>query len=255
MNEQISRIALGLTAAVLTFVVAGTLQAAVIFTEDFSDSTPNDDTSVAHMSLGPPGNHGSEPTTDFIDDFTITSGTDARIYLGTDDADYSTVSFIFEAELTVPNTDNPWAIAFMGMGSTQPDGDYYEEPVEYPHLIAAADPRSNELISRQTDEAPSDRTSADAGGELSGNTHLVRMRWDAATREAIFEFDVYNDGGPIVGFTLDDVENNLTGTNSQLLVGGGNGISFDNISVRVVPEPACGMLLILAGLGLLARRR
>jgi hypothetical protein len=254
MTERIRPyITLVLTSAVFMLLAGHPGEAAVIFTEDFSDNMPNDDTSVAQMSLGPPGNHGTEPSTDFIDDFTITSGTDARIYLGTDDADYGAVSFVFEAELTVPNTDNAWAIAFMGMGSTVPDADWYEEPIEHPHLIASADPRSNELVSRETNV--STRVREHVGGDLSGNTHRMRMQWDSATREAIFQFDHNNDGTGIVGFTLDDTEHNLDGNPTQLLVGGGNGISFDNISVSIVPEPVSAMLLVLAGLGLLVRRR
>ncbi|HEX7260675.1 MAG TPA: hypothetical protein VF258_02580, partial [Luteolibacter sp.] len=93
-------------------LLAGTtvLSAAAYFTEDFNGGAVG-----RNMALG---TGFGNPTTTFADKrFTITSGDKSRIYLGTNDADYSTVNFVFQATVTVPAGKSPWAMAFIGMGN------------------------------------------------------------------------------------------------------------------------------------------
>lgn len=54
---------------------------------------------------------------------------------------------------------------------------------------------------------------------------------------ATFEFDQLNDGSIDEAFTIDASDNGFNATNSQLILGGGNGLIFDNIGVTLFSEP------------------
>lgn len=73
---------------------------------------------------------------------------------------------------------------------------------------------------------------------------------------ALFEFDRENDGvyngANDRNFNLDGSTNGFNASNSQLILGGGNGLIFDNVSVT--PEPS-SLALIVGAVGLLCRRR
>lgn len=223
---------------------------AILFTEDFSDNSAS-----PNMALGT--GHGS-PTTDFTGAFTITSGDGNRIYLGTNDADYSTIDFVFEADVTIPNLGSAWSIAFLGMGSPNANGASYGEPTTNQNVISALRPDEGDggnLSSRDN--------GAFAGPHFSGiglttATQGMRMDWNATTKQATFLFDVGNDGtyDPALTFVVDGSDNGFTGSNSQLFVGGGNGTKFDNISVTSpAPEPSSALLCALGVLAVGARRR
>ena len=71
-------------------------------------------------------------------------------------------------------------------------------------------------------------------------------------------FDLGNDGtyDPALTFTVNGADNSFTASNSQLFVGGGNGLTFDNVSVTSpVPEPSSALLCALGAFALGARRR
>ena len=93
---------------------------------------------------------------------------------------------------------------------------------------------------------------------LTAATHGMRMDWNATTSQAIFMFDLGNDGtyDPALTFTVNGADNSFTASNSQLFVGGGNGLTFDNVSVTSpVPEPSSALLCALGAFALGARRR
>lgn len=218
---------------------------ATSFTENFSglNAGPN-------LTAG--AGYGS-PTTDFTgSNFTITSGDNNRTYLGTNDTDYSTVNFTFEADVTIPNLSDPWSIAFIGMGSPDADGGFYGEPTTGSNIIMGVRNDEDKLVSRDNGALADVYTSVG----LTTTTHGIRMEWDAATKQATFKFDLGNDGtyDPGLTFTVDGSDNGFTAANSRLFIGGGNGLVFDNVVVSV-PEPSAALLGALGVLGLMRRRR
>ncbi len=221
-------------------------QGALLFTEDFSDNSAG-----PNLALG--AGFGS-PTTTTTGAFTITSGPSSRIYLGTNDTDYSSIDFSFEADVSVPNLNDPWSIAFLGMGSPDANGGFYGEPTTNQNIMMAVRNDEDKLISRDN-SAIADQFSTVG---LTVGTHGMRMDWNATTKQATFMFDLGNDGtyDPARTFVLNGADNGFTASNSKLFLGGGNGLVFDNISVNGVPEPSAALLGCFVGvLGLLRRRR
>ena len=211
--------------------------AATTFTEDFSDNSPD-----PNLALGVPG---GSPTTDFTGDFTVTSGQESRIYLGTNDTDYSTVDFVFEAEFTDPVGANAWAWPFFGMGSadaTSPN--FYEPAIEHKLGVVVASNSIAPAVFLQDLDAANQNVLSGLPN-MSGATSKVRYTWTAATQTALFEIDVLNDGDIDGSLVLDGSDNGFDATNSQLYFGGGYGLTWDNISVVVVPEPSTFALLWL----------
>jgi hypothetical protein len=202
--------------------------------EDFGDNSPEPD-----MALGA-ADYGT-PTTDFAGAFTITSGAGSRIYLATKSTDFSAVDFVFEAEVTVPDTTEPGSIAFFGMGNPSPDPGYYGEPLSAPNALMAV--RNDSASLQKRDNGPS-RVKEVTGLSIPGGTHLLRMRWDKDTQQATFEFDQSNNGSIDGTFTVDGSDNGFDATNAQLLLGGGNGLSFDNILVRIPAPPTLEIELL-----------
>ena len=225
---------------------------AVLFTEDFSDNSPN-----PNMLLGT--GFGS-PTTSFSSgNFTITSADGSRIYLGTNDTNYSTIDFSFEADVSVPSAifTSPWTIAFLGMGSPNAGPSGGSEPLTGSNIMMAL--RGDDL--GQTGNLTSRDNGVFAPAKpnigLTVGTHGMRMDWNATLGQATFMFDLGNDGAydPTLTFLVNGADNGFTASNSQLFLGGGNGLVFDNINVTAVPEPSLALLSGLGVLGLLRRRR
>ncbi len=226
---------------------------ATLFTENFSDNSAS-----PNMALG--SGHGS-PTTTVTGAFTITSGSNSRIYLGTNDTNYSTIDFTFEADVTVPAAifSDPWTIAFLGMGSPNANGGSYGEPTTGSNIVMAlrADDLANDGNLTSRDNIGGFSSQKNNLG-LTVGTHGMRMDWNASTMQATFMFDLGNDGtyDPALTFVVDGTTNGFTASNSQLFVGGGNGLTFDNISVTSpIPEPSAALLGGLGVLGLLRRRK
>ena len=235
------------------------LQAAVSFTEDFSDNSPG-----PHMALG--AGFGS-PTTNFTGDFTITSGDSNRIYLGTTATDYFAQNFTFEATATMPASTSPWGVAFFGMGSHNAAGGVGEP--DFPSALAVIRPdtftASGQPQFETRDSEGSQVTSADTFVIIpspSSLAHRLRMTWDAGTQQALFEMDHSYTGGPFTSdFSLivDGSDNGFSAANSRLLLGGGNSLTFDDIVVTLesdlpgVPELS-SLVLLGAGTLLLFRK-
>lgn len=228
---------------------AAFLPAATFFTEAFSDGAIGTNFTI--------GTGFGTPTTSFAtNDFTVTSGTGSRVYLGTVATDYSTVNFVFQATVTVPNAD-AWAIAFFGMGNPTAGSAVFGEPITGSNLFMAVRhdiTPTNRLESRDNATSAVGTNQGNIPAAANG-THLLRMTWNAATQSAFFEYDSGNNGSIDQSFTVNGADNGFNGSNSQLVLGGGNGIKFDNISVTSVPEPSIALLGGLGALALLRRRR
>ncbi len=185
-----------------------------------------------NLSLG--SGYGS-PTATFNGNFTVTSSSNSRIYLGTEKTDYSKADFIFEADVTVPNLNNAWSTPFMGMGKAVAltGSNFYGEPLTIPHILMAVRNDENQLEAR--DNSPSAVTNNFAVNNVgvTMGTHRIRMTWNATSKIATFAIDLGNNGSYDSSFTIDGSNNGFDTTNSQLFLGGGNGVSFDNISVIV----------------------
>lgn len=225
-------------------LAAGSVRAGIGFTEDFNDNSPG-----PNMSLG---TGFGLPTTDFTGAFTVTSGIYSRIYLGTVATDYSTVSFTFDVVVSIPATTNAWAIPFLGMGSTTPRGTFGEP--DFPGLYALFVNR-NPGYAQYKDGVDTTQTTVvwATGTSLWANaTHRLRLEWNATTRKAVFRIDVGNDGGGSFDYSsaeIDGSDNGFTSANSQLYVGGGLGVTFDNIVVTVLPESVPAPVLKISGNG------
>lgn len=216
---------------------------ATSFTENFSDNSAG-----PNMVLGL---NPTNATTSFASsNFTITTGSGPRIFLGTNDTNYNTVNFTFEADVTIPNITDAGSIAFLGMGNTTPVPTYYE-PVGGSNIISTLRNNENQLQSRDNGAFATHGTVV----LTAGSTHGMRMEWNATSMLATFMFDLGNDGtyDTASTYTLNGSNNGFTASNSQLFVGGGNGLIFDNIVVSV-PEPSAALLGGL-GLALMRRRR
>ena len=163
-------------------------EGAILFTEDFSDNSASPNMAVG---IG----HGS-PTTSTTGNFTITSGSNSRIYLGTNDTNYNTIDFTFEADVTVPVAifSDPWTMVFLGMGSSNADGGAYGEPLTGSNIMTVlrADDLGNFGNLKARDNDVGGGTSIYDNIGLTVATHGMRMDWNATSKQATFLFDLNN---------------------------------------------------------------
>ncbi|XAM01215.1 PEP-CTERM sorting domain-containing protein [Phycisphaeraceae bacterium D3-23] len=234
-----------LLCATALLVPCSLASAATLFTEDFSSNSAG-----PNLALGTPFVLAPNPpaTTDFSGgNFTISSGDGARIYLGTNDTDYSTTDFVFSAVVTVQGT-SPWNSPFLGMGSANADGSNFGEPTAGSDIAMVLRPDVGRVQGRDDGTISNPATP----GGIAG-THRMTMIWDSGLGQATFQYDAGNNGSVDETFTLDGSDNGFNASNSQLFIGGGGGLVVDDVRVDV-PEPGSLALLGLGGL-LLARRR
>lgn len=194
---------------------------ATSFVEDFGGGNIG-----SNLSLG--SGYGA-PTTDFSDAFTVTSGNGSRIFLGTNDSDYSTVDFVFEADITITNPSD-WSIPFFGIGTPDASASALGEPILGSHVLAALRHSNRTIRSKDNTTNTASNTEATVPGGFLG-THRAKLVWDAATQQALFELDLNSNGFVESSFTLDGSNNGFDHSNSHLIIGGGAGLSIDNISV------------------------
>jgi hypothetical protein len=168
-----------------------------------------------------------------------------RIYVGTRWRDYAKVDFVYEVTVTMPPGNNPWSDPFFGMGVTDVVGNVREPAA--PNVLAVirldrGDDRSCGFETRDSVNENSFKgdTSVDVAPRLSDTTVRLRMTWNAATRQALFELDADYTTGPFVAdyqLTVDGSDNGLGPWNSQLIFGGGEDLEFDDMKVTVLEAP------------------
>jgi len=238
-----------LFALIILMCVAAAASAAQFFTEDFSGGTlPGNmelTTHWAHPSL-----YGGSLTehVDYGNNYAHWEEmTYYRQYIRTKDSDYSSVSFVFEATVTVTNASYGEVIYGMGdvtgtVGSGQP-GHPCIGAMESKHST-----RRYKLIS--TADNDDGLTDASWGNFSNANRRpnpkeapfRVRMEWDATAKTATMSIDSNFDGifNADQSFVISSNEvagaDGLTGgvfdaSNSHLFIGGGFGVTVDDISV------------------------
>jgi hypothetical protein len=212
------------------------------FTEDFSDNSPRPNMILGNGSTDKVQGFTGSPTTDFQGAFKITSGEGKRIYLATKGNDYADLNFRFDATVSMPNTTNAWAYAFIGMGDHNATGGYGEPGM--PSIAAAIDPAA-ESVFRGRDNGQGVSDTPIANPRLG--KHRVRMTWNAITKLALFELDLGYTGEFSADhkMIIDGSDNGFTSSNSRLFVGGGDGVTFDDISVTAVPGSDTDVLWII----------
>jgi hypothetical protein len=233
--------------------------AAITFTADFNDDLPNSNlTQFGTGTLDYSGGNADFP------------GASSRYYLRTNDLDYATTSFVAQATVTLQNV-NSYNIAFFGMGpgnnnatSGQPGGPAVWAEIG-PQAFFGGYARFDETLSTNTVNVGGS-FGASNGGWGAGSVHCVRLTWNAATQVATFAIDQNYTGTFVADYTavydgtisanFNSTNLGFNGTNSSIFFGGGNGTSWDNFSVTVVPEPGAWVSL-LGGCGVLLglRRR
>ncbi|MDD5707621.1 MAG: hypothetical protein PHR35_17000 [Kiritimatiellae bacterium] len=210
-------------------VVAEPSERPLLFQEDFSDDSP-----LPNMGLG---TAFGAALTDFHDDFSITSGPPARIYLGTRRFDYALTNFEFGATVIIPPTDSASSMPFMGFGGLDAAADAAYGSPSVPNLTLMAWPTPVYKYTLQTNNIQF--ASVNFAASCAG-TNRFRMRWDAVARKATFELDLKYEGYffPHYSYAYSVPESFvLDATNSRLFVGGGYGLTFDDLAVTGISPP------------------
>lgn len=162
-------------------------------------------------------------------------GEQQRCYLRTIRDDWHTRSFTAHVDVTVPQTTDPWAIAFFGLGHGEPVADQYGEPLTLPHVMMFARPDSLVLGSHDNDGDIKAQTQARVS-HLPGGTHRLGLTWNARSRIATFDIDLDRDGSIDARFEVDGSDNGFdTAASGRILFGGAAGLIFDDLIVVQTP--------------------
>lgn len=233
--------------------LTATSYGALSFTEDFSDGTASPNMAIGNVFGSDITSTSSGPTGVFSYGTTDSS----RIYLGTNDTDYGLQNVTFEADVKFTSLSSAWSMVFFGLGGRDAVAANFGEPLTGAYLMGVIRPDENGTGNLQSRNSFGGSALAFSGiGLTAGSTHGIRMEWNAALSQATFLFDLNNDGtyDPALTYTSTVAPSTFTASNSRLVIGGGNGLSFDNIVVTV-PEPSAALLGGLGVLALLRRRR
>lgn len=247
-------------------VVPSAAHAATFFTDDFTSSAANSNLAVPSGwtfggSSSPAGvaqNNGQ--VTDPDSQTTVTP----RTYISTVATDFNAVDFDYQLTFTVGGGGGN--IAFFGIGSGQPNPDFYDEPAaafflrQFPSSFSSG--QTGWTISSPTDPRnPSENTFPSSG--TGDGTYRARLLKSGTT--LLLGIDANYAGGPFAAdFSV--TKNLLTdlsflnSTNSTLFFGtAGTDTTFDNLSVAAVPEPSTCLMALAgvacSGLSIWRRRR
>ena len=140
--------------------------------------------------------------------------------------DFYSRSFVAEVTLTTGGN-----IAFFGMGDGSPDPTQTWEP-DFPGIYLRLHPNSLAGGATNTTDNGVTTTLAEATGS---GTHRLRLTWDAATQNAVFEIDRNYTGGPFVADQTSSAiyggNNGLNDTNTRIFFGSAGNASFDDFQV------------------------
>ena len=253
--------------SLLTFCASA--NGAVSFNEDFSSNT-------AGPNLGLKG--GSSANIDFSAGNARFTGTNPlgaeRAYIGTSTNFNLAEDFTVEVQVTVPLGGGGNGVALFGfgpgtIGASGPEGDpsYYEPsvgPSAYIALIPTDFPQPGSASNITYADFNAGNTGGTAatfyqsGGNdvlLGSGTHRVRMTYDASTTTLTFSYQANSSGSFIdLGPGINIGDNGFNSTTGQIFMGGAGGVTYDNVSVTVIPEPSHLAMFALVSAGTILRR-
>ena len=189
------------------------------------------------------------------------AGDGGRNYIRTNDSDYALVPFV--AEMTFETVNDNQAV-FIGLGAG--DRAFFGTP-DWSTLFSSVsfwpETANDKFVRFRTFNDMNAFGDTNVAG-LDPGIHRFRMTFNPAANQVIGEIDINYAGGP---FVADPVTLNfpvstasLFGPDgwptepSRIFFGGDDGVIFRDLSVRVIPEPTAGAI-VLCGIAALVCRR
>ncbi|MBS0660729.1 MAG: hypothetical protein JSR82_21125 [Verrucomicrobia bacterium] len=241
-------------ASALFALVSASAHAQLLVQEDFSSGTLPSSLEIVGPSVNFTGGLAVFPDPQF-------NGS-GRTYLRTVSGAFANLgSYVAEITLIMPVGAPVLGTGFFGLGSGNRNPSFSFEPAG-PSLNLRVNPDNIASGFTSFSDGQAFPGSSTPMGTAGSGIHQLRFSWDFLTRTALFEIDLNYTGGAfvpdLVSPVIDGADNGFDGVNAHLFFGGNAGTSFDNFSVRAVPEPGtvvAGMGALALGLRAAARRR
>lgn len=183
---------------------------------------------------------------------TVGAGDSGRNYMRTNDSDYATVPFV--AEITFSTTSDDQQVFFgLGAGDTALFGTP-DWSTQFSSASFWPETANDKFVRFRTANDVNTFGDSTVAG-LDPGTHRFRMSFNPSNNQLQGEIDLNYAGGPFVadaaGSNFPIVVSSLFGPDgwpsepSRIFFGGDDGAVFRDLSVRVVPEPATVVSLLL----------